>query len=114
MLRVRTHAALIADDLIRHKELAPFIIVFVDPIDRMAEYWANGRFAGFIAIELVPFINAKYRTRARRAERALMGASLGGIISRVDGSQASPKRSRALPDSQLLFKLMMSVLWPRS
>lgn len=59
----------------------PFMIVAVDPADRMKEYWANDRFADFMATELVPFIDKNYRTISTRDARALMGASLGGVIS---------------------------------
>jgi enterochelin esterase family protein len=71
----------VADQLISEGRVAPFIIVFVDPSDRFKEYWANDKFAAFMATELVPFIDARYRTRTGRESRALMGASLGGVIS---------------------------------
>jgi glucoamylase len=77
----RARAAIIADQLIAQEKVAPFIIVFVDPVDRYKEYWANDRFATFMATELVPLVDARYRTRAERGARALMGASLGGTIS---------------------------------
>jgi enterochelin esterase family protein len=77
----RGQAALIADKLIEQKRVAPFIIVFIDPVERMKEYWASDRFADFMAQELVPFIDARYRTRPRREARALIGASLGGVTS---------------------------------
>jgi glucoamylase len=77
----RARAALIAHDLIKEKKIAPFIIVFVVPSDRMKDYWANDRFADFMATELVALIDARYRTQTDRSARALMGASLGGVIS---------------------------------
>lgn len=77
----RARATLIAQDLITGKRIAPFIMVFVLPQDRMRDYWANDAFADFMAKELVPFIEARYRTRADRNSRALIGASLGGLIS---------------------------------
>lgn len=77
----RARAAVVADQLIAGGRVAPFIIVFVNPVDRFKEYWANDNFAAFMATELVPFIDARYRTRAERGARALMGASLGGVIS---------------------------------
>jgi enterochelin esterase-like enzyme len=63
------------------ERVKPFIIVAVDPADRMKEYWANDRFADFMATELVPYIDKNYRTIPTRDARALMGASLGGVIS---------------------------------
>ncbi|PYS89244.1 MAG: hypothetical protein DMF64_18190, partial [Acidobacteria bacterium] len=77
----RARAAVIADQLITEGRLSPFIIVFIDPVERMREYWLNDRFAEFMATELVPFIDARFRTRAERNARALLGASLGGVIS---------------------------------
>ena len=77
----RARAAIIVDQLITEGRVAPFIIVFVDPVDRFKEYWASDKFAAFMATELVPFVDARYRTRAEREGRALMGASLGGVIS---------------------------------
>jgi len=77
----RARAAVIADQLITEGRLSPFIIVFVDPVERMREYWLNDRFAEFMATELVPFIDGRFRTRAERNARALLGASLGGVIS---------------------------------
>jgi glucoamylase len=76
-------AAAIADRLIMEKKLEPFIVVFIDPIERMRErdYWASDGFADYMAKQLVPLVDAKYRTRAHRDSRALLGASLGGVIS---------------------------------
>jgi glucoamylase len=77
----RARATLIAHDLVEQKKVAPFIIIFVLPADRMKEYWANDTFADFMAKELVPFIEARYRTTPDRNAHALMGASLGGVTS---------------------------------
>jgi enterochelin esterase family protein len=77
----RAKAAAILDAMIRRGEIDPFIIIFVDPHDRLKEYWANDGFSSFMATELVPFVDAHYRTIQDRTSRALMGASLGGVIS---------------------------------
>ncbi len=77
----RARAVEAADHLIESRRVPPFIIVFVDPADRMKDYWADDRFADFMAGELVPFVDSRYRTRAERDGRALLGASLGGVIS---------------------------------
>jgi glucan 1,4-alpha-glucosidase len=74
-------AAEIADRMITEGKVAPFIIVFIDPVDRMKEYWADDRFADWMARTLVPLVDGRYRTRATREGRALLGASLGGVIS---------------------------------
>ena len=77
----RTDALATAERLVREKKVEPFIIVFVDPADRMKEYWASDAFADFMAKELVPHVDGRYRTRPVREARALLGASLGGVIS---------------------------------
>ena len=74
-------AAETADRMITEGKVTPFIIVFVDPVDRMKEYWAGDRFADWMARTLVPVVDRRYRTRATREGRALSGASLGGVIS---------------------------------
>jgi glucoamylase len=74
-------AAEIADRMISEGKIEPFIIVFIDPLDRMKEYWANDQFADWMAQTLVPLVDSRYRTRAEREGRALLGASLGGTIS---------------------------------
>jgi enterochelin esterase-like enzyme len=77
----RARAAHVAEDLIAGGGVKPFLIVFVDPVNRTKEYWADDRFADFMATELVPFVDARYRTRADRDARSLLGASLGSTIS---------------------------------
>jgi glucan 1,4-alpha-glucosidase len=74
-------AAEVADRLISEGKLDPFIIVFVDPVERNKEYWADDRFADWMAQTLVPLVDSRFKTRAEREGRALMGASLGGVIS---------------------------------
>jgi glucoamylase len=74
-------AAETADRMITEGKVEPFVIVFVDPIDRMKEYWADDRLADWMAQTLVPLVDSRYRTRAERDARALSGASLGGAIS---------------------------------
>ncbi|MEO6392700.1 MAG: alpha/beta hydrolase-fold protein [Pyrinomonadaceae bacterium] len=77
----RGFAAAIAERSIKRGEVRPFIIVFVDPRDRMREYWASDRFADWIARDVVPVIDGRFRTIRDRDGRALLGASLGGVAS---------------------------------
>ncbi len=74
-------AAETADRMIAEGKVEPFVIVFIDPLDRMKEYWADDAFADWMARTLVPLVDARYRTRRAREARALSGASLGGVIS---------------------------------
>jgi glucoamylase len=78
---VRAHATWAAGNLIAQKKVPPFIIIFVDPADRMKDYWADDKFADFMAQELVPYVDRNFRTVPDRDSRALLGASLGGTIS---------------------------------
>ncbi len=79
----RAKAVNILENLTAAKKVEPFMIVFVDPKDRMKEYWANDDWADFMALEVVPAVEKKYFTTIKtgRENRALLGASLGGITS---------------------------------
>lgn len=77
----RGYAAAIAQRLILRGEVRPFIITFIDPRDRMREYWANDRFADWVGNDVVPAIDRRFRTIGDRDGRALLGASLGGVAS---------------------------------
>lgn len=77
----RAAAVKVQKNLVNAGKIKPFIIVFLDPKDRMKEYWANDDYAKYVAEEVVPAIDAKYKTVKSRDGRAIMGASLGGITS---------------------------------
>ncbi len=77
----RADAVFIQRNLVTAGKIKPFIMVFIDYKDRMKEYWANDDYAKFVAEEIVPVIDAKYKTTRSRNGRAIMGASLGGITS---------------------------------
>jgi enterochelin esterase family protein len=90
----RTSAVKIQEHLVEAGKLEPFVMVFIDPQDRMKEYWANDQWADFVANELVPEIDKRYRTVANRDGRAVLGASLGGITSLHIGVRHPDKFSR--------------------
>jgi enterochelin esterase family protein len=77
----RARAIQIQQNLVKAGKVRPFIMVFIDPKDRMKEYWANDQWADFVANEVVPEIDKRYRTIKNRDDRALLGASLGGVTS---------------------------------
>jgi glucoamylase len=77
----RGNAVETARRLVSENKVEPFIIVFVDPAERMKDYWLSDPFADFMALELVPYVDGRYRTVKNRDGRALLGASLGGVIS---------------------------------
>ncbi len=73
----------VMDYLIAHDRIMPVIGVFVPPVNRTAEYAGAqmDQFTTFIVHELMPVIDARYRTRRDPAYRATLGASNGGNIS---------------------------------
>jgi enterochelin esterase family protein len=77
----RAKALEVWSNLIAAKKVKPFIMVFIDPKDRTKEYWANDKWADFVANEVVPEIDRRYHTIANRDGRATLGASLGGVTS---------------------------------
>ena len=77
----RAKAIQIQGNLVRAGKIKPFIMVFLDYNDRMKDYWASDKYAEFVATEVVPEIDRRYRTVKNRDGRALLGASLGGVTS---------------------------------
>lgn len=75
----------VADSLIRAGEMEEIIIVGVNNSDdRRAEYsdTEKGRaYMKFLIEKLKPFIDATYRTQPERQNTAVMGSSMGGLIS---------------------------------
>ncbi|MDM1048078.1 alpha/beta hydrolase [Sphingobacterium hotanense] len=75
----------VADSLMRKGEIEEFIIVgMANTKDRWIEY--NGTPEGdnylrFICTELKPFIDKTYRTKSDREHTAIIGSSMGGLIS---------------------------------
>ncbi|MBD3222051.1 hypothetical protein GF314_12500 [bacterium] len=82
----------VLDNLIAAGEITPIMAVFIDPrIDgtnrRAEQYILNPDFASFVADELVPLIDATYATSTDRADRGILGTSLGGLNSAYFGVQ---------------------------
>ena len=63
------------------RRFPPLIAVLVPPVAREKEYDANPLFARAIVEELVPAIDASYRTRTEPRWRATLGASMGGLCA---------------------------------
>ncbi len=74
-----------ADSLIRHGAMEEIIIVGIsNSPDRSLEYsdTSLGRaYASFVVHQLKPMIDSIYRTKPDRANTAVMGSSMGGLIS---------------------------------
>ncbi len=90
------HANLIMDNLIAEGKAKPFIIVMDNgtwamtgprPADRNSgtwppKGWADG-FTKTLLEDIIPMIDANYRTLADQAHRAMAGLSMGGMQTRV-------------------------------
>lgn len=88
--------AAVMDNLIDEGTLAPAIAVFIDPRHpdsgqnlRADLYLANEGFADFVADDLMPTIDAAYRTDATPEGRTILGTSFGGFFSAFFGSYRS-------------------------
>jgi enterochelin esterase family protein len=71
------------DYLIANHLMVPVIAIFVPPVDRTEEYAGSKKdlFTSFIATELMPEIDSKYKTSKDPSQRAMDGASNGGNIA---------------------------------
>lgn len=63
------------------------VVVGVYPRDRMREYTAPGygSYVAFLAGELKPWVDGHYRTSPEPADTAVLGSSLGGVVSLYAG-----------------------------
>lgn len=80
----------VLDNLIAEKRIEPIIAVFVDPrtdmrdistSKRMHDYTLSDTFVAFLVNEVRAHLTKKYRMDLRAEQTAIMGASLGGLIS---------------------------------
>lgn len=83
---------IVLDNLIADGRIAPCLAVFIDPRRggtnyRQEQYVQNPGFAAFVAEELVPAIDAAYRTAPDREARVILGTSLGGVFATYLGLQ---------------------------
>jgi S-formylglutathione hydrolase FrmB len=79
-----------AERLIRDRKMGPMIIVFPDCFTALGgnQYInssAVGRYADYLTRELIPFIDAEFRTLADREHRGCFGKSSGGYGAIVHG-----------------------------
>jgi enterochelin esterase-like enzyme len=72
----------VLDLMIRNHEIEPMIGIFVDPVEREAEYAGKKvkPFTYFIIHELMPLMEGKYAISKDPHKRATVGPSLGGNI----------------------------------
>jgi len=71
----------LSDKLLHLGRIRPAVLVFLEPQDRLFEYYLNPRYGEFLALEVLPRIEVAYSVRRDPAGRGLWGASLGGLIS---------------------------------
>jgi enterochelin esterase-like enzyme len=71
----------VLDNLIHSGAIPRVIAVFVNPLDRNREYWANQDYERMLSRELVPWIEDRYPTVRTPSGRAILGASLGGLTA---------------------------------
>ena len=71
----------ILDSVIARGVVRPLIAVFVEPAPRNEEYRMNEQYRRFLAEELVPWIDGRYRTIASAEARAVLGGSRGGLAA---------------------------------
>ncbi len=74
--RLRFHQ--VVDALISAGRITPVRMVFLEPADRRAEYWLSEEYDDFLLRELLPHVE---RVRPTTSERAIWGASLGGLFA---------------------------------
>ena len=71
----------VLDNLIAAKAIPPILAVMVPPVRREEEYRMSPAFEAFFVQEVVPAVDARYRTRASPAGRAVGGISMGGTAA---------------------------------
>lgn len=71
------------DRALERGQVAPAVLVFVEPVDRSEEYYLNDRYLDFLTGEVMPRVEGEL---AQASLRGLWGASLGGLISLHLGS----------------------------
>jgi predicted alpha/beta superfamily hydrolase len=110
--------------LIRNRKIKEVIVVGIyNSPDRIEEYSYSekGRkYLRFIVEELKPFIDKNYRTLPGRENTAIMGSSMGGLISFVAGwiydevfSMVGALSSSFYYDNEKVFELIENFKGPR-
>jgi enterochelin esterase-like enzyme len=68
----------VTEALLEQRAIQPVRLVMIEPEDRHSEYWFNERYEAFLIEEVLPEVEHRY---GETSERALWGASLGGLVS---------------------------------
>ncbi len=102
---------IVLDNLIHLEYIKPIIVVFIDPRNpdnlsqnrRAVEYTGNSSFANFVADELVPLIDANYKTNPTADARGILGTSYGGNNASYFGVKRSDVFHLIAPQSPAFF-----------
>jgi enterochelin esterase family protein len=79
----------VLDHLIANRSIPPVIAVFSEPGDRQEEYSRNPKWRAFIANELVPAVDKRFRTFPTPDHRVILGSSLAAYGA-VDLAVSAP------------------------
>ena len=71
----------ILDNLIHRHEVAPMVVALTQSQDRLRDYAADAGHSGWVAGELVPWLEARYPLLPEPAARGLAGASFGAVAA---------------------------------
>ena len=74
-------AKVVLDNLIHSGEVAPTIVAFLHPKDRLVEYANSPQHARFLKQELLPQLEAEFPLKRHRSSRVLLGASFGAVAA---------------------------------
>ena len=77
----------ILDNLISWGLIPPIVAVFMPPIARTPEYNCGDAYVQFFTEEMIPYMHDQYNLSTDHTKRAVIGPSLGGLISLYIGSQ---------------------------
>jgi S-formylglutathione hydrolase FrmB len=106
--------------LVQQKKMAPAIIVFPDCFtslggNQYVNSSAIGNYADYLTEELVPFVDAEFRTLASREHRGCFGKSSGGYGAIVHG-MLYPKVWGAVADhsGDAYFDFVYASDWPNT
>lgn len=77
----KAELAAIAEHLMNSGKIRKIVIAFVDPVERDKEYGRGKDYSAFTVKELIPWVEKNYRISRNTQDRAVMGASKGGLIS---------------------------------
>jgi 23S rRNA (adenine2503-C2)-methyltransferase len=85
----KMEAPKVLDHLIANKTIPPVIAVFSEPADRQEEYSRSPKWRAFIANELVPAVDKRFRTFPTPDHRVILGSSLAAYGA-IDLAIAAP------------------------